>query len=222
MAKTAEWTNLTLKETETLEMLMKKGAEVYAAPIEIEYPEQMEVLGITWETCRTWRIGNEKVIVHLTPADKTTHDMLLREMRNRHCKDYRRNRCMIHGKTKPSVLCPVWNKCAECPYPECRDQHRANQVSWERLTESAGEGNDDLAREDPDMRQVEIRADLEAVCREIDRKNPLYTQAIRLKELYRMSIDEIAERMNTSRRNVYFYISEAKKIGKEYKEKTER
>lgn len=68
------------------------------------------------------------------------------------------------------------------------------------------------------MRQKEIEMELEAVCKVIDAKNPLYTKAIVLKEFYDLSVAEIARRLNTTERNVYFYISEAKKIGKQYRE----
>lgn len=67
------------------------------------------------------------------------------------------------------------------------------------------------------MHQKEIEMELEAVCKVIDARNPLYTKAIILKEYHDLSVDEIAKKLNTTRRNVY-YISEAKRIGKQYKE----
>lgn len=221
MEKILKWERLTRTETETLTALVKSGVEVFAAPIEIEHKEQLETLGITWADCKTWRIGSEKVIVHLTPADKATYVMLLNDLRTKHREEYRKKRCQIPGRLKPTILCPECNRCAECPYPEYRDRHRANNISWEGLIEAACEGADTEVVEDAGMHQKEIEMELEAVCKVIDAKNPLYTEAIILKEYYDLSVAEIARRLDTTERNVYFYLSEAKRIGAEYKKKNE-
>ena len=63
-----------------------------------------------------------------------------------------------------------------------------------------------------------IQRELDDVFKAIDAKNPLFTKAIVLKEFYGFSVDEIAEKLGTTKRNVYYYLDEAKKIGREYKE----
>ena len=223
MAKEIIWENLTPDEAETLTALVNSGTEVYAAPVEIEHKEPLETLGITWADCKTWRIGSTKVIVHLTPADKATYDMLLGDLRAKHRDEYRKKRCPIPGKLKPTILCPECNKCSECPYPDYRDKHRANSISWEQMTEDAYEKpeTDVEAYLDPGFKQKEIEMELDAVCKVIDAKNPLYTKAIVMKEYYGLNVDEIAKRLGTTKRNVYFYISEAVKIGKQYKEENQ-
>ncbi len=226
MAKEIVWDSLTPTEAKTLADLQASGKEIFAAPIEIEHREQLETLGITWADCKTWRIGSTKVIVHLTPTDKATYDMLLGNLRAKHRDEYRKKRCPIPGKLKPTILCPECNKCSECPYPEHRDKHKANSISWEGLIENSYERNmgddyDGDPTEDPSFHQREIEMELEEVCKVIDAKNPLYTKAIVMKEYYGMSVDEIAKRLGTTKRNVYFYISEAVKIGKQYKEENQ-
>ncbi len=72
--------------------------------------------------------------------------------------------------------------------------------------------------EDPSFHQWEIEMELEEVCKVIDAKNPLYTKAILMRECHGLSVEEIAKRLGTTKRNVYFFISEAVKIGKQYKE----
>lgn len=223
MAKSIEWGRLTPSETETLTALVNSGTEVFAAPVEIEKdPElrkmQFECLGITWADCKTWRIGSEKVIVHLTPADKATHDMLLGELRDKHRDEYRKRRCLIPGVLKPLIPCPESNRCSECPFPECRDKHRANNLSWEQMIEKVYEGNDADAHEEPGYHQTEVRMELEAVCKVIDARNPLYAKAIIMKEYHGMSVEEIARKLHTTKRRVYFYLDEARKIGKQYTE----
>ena len=216
MAKEIIWENLTPEEAETLTALVNSGKEVFAAPIEIEHEEQLETLGITWSQCRSWYIGSTRVKVHLTPADEATYKMLLGDLRAKHRDEYRQKRCPIPGKLKPVILCPECNKCSDCPYPEYRDKHKANSLSWDELTESGYEE----AQEDAGMRLTDIRLELEAVCRILDEKNPKFTKAIVLKEYFGFSVPEIAKKLNDSERNIYYYLSEAKKIGKQYRKET--
>lgn len=90
-----------------------------------------------------------------------------------------------------------------------------NDLSWEALIESGYEES----IEDPAMHQLEVKMELEDVCKMIDAKNPLYTKAIVLSEYYDLSVSQIAREMNESEENIRFYLNEAKKIGKEYKDK---
>lgn len=213
MAKEIVWDCLTPEEAKTLADLEARGVEVFAAPIEIEHEGQLATLGITWAQCRTWRIGNEKVIVHLTPSDEGCYKSLLSDLRTRHRDDYRKRRCQIPGKLKPTILCPECNRCSECPFPEYRDKHLANNLSWETLIDSGYEE----VRQDSDFHYLEVMSELDSVCKVINARNPKYLAAIVLKEYYELSVDEIAERLHDTKRNVYFYISEAKKIGKQFK-----
>lgn len=220
MAKsTISWNQdrLTSLEKETLQALIDKGAEIYAAPIEIEHKGQLETLGITYSECRTWHIGSERFIVHLTPADKATYDYQLGELRKKHRDSYRQNRCKIPGTLKPLIPCPECNRCSECPYPEYRDQHKPDDLSWDTLIESGYEETDHIDF----IEQVETRVTLVEVCEEIRAKDPRFLKAIVLKHYYQLSVPEIAERMNTTERNIYYFISEAVKIGKAYKQRNQ-
>lgn len=200
---------LTPEELDTLDRLTRNGIAVYLAPIEIENRDQFVTLNITQDQCRTWHIGSERVLVHLTPADEQTYHFLLGELRARHRVEYRRKRCLIPGELKPLIVCPECNRCAECPFPEYRDQHQANELSWEELIGSGHEGSEQS--DDPDTKLT-----LEEVCKIIDAKNPKYTKAIVLKEYFGLSVAEIARELGTTERNVRFFIDEAKRIGRQY------
>lgn len=213
MAKGIVWERLTRIESETLADLVKNGKEVYAAPMEIECREQLDAFGLSWDDCKTWHIGSDKVIVHLTPADKATYDMLLGDLRKKHRDEYRQKRCKIPGKQKALIRCPECNSCANCPFPEYRDKHQPDVISWDGLLESGYE-----QAYDEDIRQLDVKSELESVCAAIDAENPKYTRAIVLKELYGYPVKEIAQMMDDTERNIYFYISEAKRIGKQYRE----
>lgn len=220
MAKEIVWDSLTPAEAETLTALVNSGEAVYAAPIEIEQDKearkfQFKSLGISWAQCKTWRIGRDIVYVHPTPASKAVYDLLLSELRAKHRSAYRERRCMVPGKLKALIQCPEYNKCTECPFPEYRNQHQAREISWDELIES---GYETASHEDADMSRIETRMTLDDVCEVIDAQNPLFTQAIILKEYYGLSVDDIAKRLSTTSRNVYYYLGEAKKIGRKIKE----
>ena len=215
MTKTEQWENLTPEEARTLEELLENGVEVCAAPIEIEGSEHLRALGLDRKSCKTWRIGTEKIIVHLTPANRATSEMLTRDIWKQHSLEYRRRRCLLPGKAKTHKLCPPENRCTDCPYPDCRDRQFIRQVSWDELLDDAFVGHPDGSCEDSEFRRAEVRADLEALCEEINRYNPLYLRALRMREFDRMTASEIARELNTTRRQVYYYISEAQRLGKE-------
>ena len=143
--------------------------------------------------------------------------MLLNDLRAKHRSEYRHRRCLIPGTQKPLILCPDCYKCSACPFPEYREKHEANILSWDEYLESGLEE----AYYEPEFSRADIMDQLDAVCDVIKAKNPKYLEAIVLKEYHGLSVDEIAERMHETKRNVYFFISEAKKIGKQYRKTKE-
>ena len=191
MAKKNEWGRLTPEEARTLAELNANGIEVYAAPIVIEKDiearkMQFESLGISHEDCKTWRIGNEDVIVHLTPAPKHIYDFLLTELRATHRDAYRERRCQIPGKRKGTlIMCPEYNRCAECPFPEYRDQHKARIVSRDEMLESGKE-------------------------------NPLIAQVFEMKERDGLSNEEIAAELGITKRQTYYLYTKALDFGQKY------
>ena len=70
-------TTISFEEIEHTTQLVKDGCVNYYAPIEIEHSGQLETLNITWNDCRTWHIGSERVTVYLCPADEATYRFLL-------------------------------------------------------------------------------------------------------------------------------------------------
>ena len=213
-----KWEKLTREEARTLAMLRKSGTEIFAAPILIEEDaesrkRQFESLDITWDDCKTWFIGSERVRVHLTPANEATYKCLLDDLRTKHRDAYRERRCMIPGKLKPFIRCPEHNRCCDCPYPEVRDQHKANNVSWDEPVRN----RDERAQQDSTMDKVDNKLEFEAVCQLIKAKSPKYLAAFLLKEQFGLSVAEIAQKMGTTERNVRFFIGEAKRLGRHYK-----
>lgn len=213
MAKEIVWDSLTPEEAKTLADLERRGVKVFAAPIEIEYEGQLEVLGITWEQCRTWYIGSEKVVVHLTPADESCYRFLLNELRAKHRSGYRSERCKIPGKLKPLIICPESNRCSDCPYPEYRDQHKSNMISWDELAETGYEGEDVSSWP---MEKVDARIEYEEIRELLDEVNPIIAKILEMKECDECSVQEIADALGVSKRNVYFYLDRARAIGKMY------
>ena len=152
------------------------------------------------------------MIIHPTPADKDTYLFLLGELRTKHRKAYRSRRCQIPGKRKSLIMCPECNRCAECPYPEYRDQHKASDISWDTLVESGyeGEANDRM------LEQLQAKLAYEELRDLMNAENPIITQIFEMKECDNYSVEKIAEKLHITERNVYYYLSRAKAIGKKY------
>ena len=213
MAKEIVWDSLTPIEAKTLAALKRSGTEVFAAPIEIKHKGQLKSLGITWAQCRTWYIGSDPVTVHLTPADEATYKFLLGELRTKHRKKHRKNRCPVPGKLKPLIPCPECNSCAKCPYPEYRDKHEMQEVVFDdeikvqrtRSTES------------PDYHKLEVKWKIQGACKMMDEQNPLFAKAIILKEYNGYTVPEIAEILHCTEYDVRYYLRRATEIGKEFK-----
>lgn len=218
MAKKNEWGRLTPEEARTLAELNANGIEVYAAPIVIEKDiearkMQFESLGISHEDCKTWRIGNEDVIVHLTPAPKHIYDFLLTELRATHRDAYREHRCQIPGKRKGTlIMCPEYNRCAECPFPEYRDQHKARIVSRDEMLESGYEGEVDTRM----VRQLDAKLQYDEIRELMDKENPLIAQVFEMKERDGLSNEEIAAELGITKRQTYYLYTKALDFGQKY------
>ena len=213
MAKEIVWGSLTPEEAKTLADLERRGVKVFAAPIEIEHREQLETLGITKEQCRTWYIGSEKVVVHLTPSDESCYKFLLNDLRSKHRNGYRSERCKIPGTLKPLITCPESNRCSKCPYTEYRDQHKSNMISWDELAETGYEGADVGSRP---IEKVDAKIEYGEIRGLLDEVNPIISEILEMKICDECSVQEIADTLGISKRNVYFYLDRARAIGKKY------
>ena len=209
--------HLTETEIETLTELENNGTEIYPAPIEITSTEQLKSLGITRDDCVTWRIGTDKVLVHLTPAPKAVAEFLLGDLRTEHSSEYQKKRCMIPGERKPLVFCPDRNKCSSCPHPEYREQHRANNFSYEQMLANGY----DESYSDHAVREFMILDELDEALKAIRKKDPKYAMAIYLRRYIGLSREETAKQMCVTPRAVDYFEKKARLIGKQFREEYE-
>ncbi len=199
-------------------IINENGETVYLIPIVIKNRADLENYHIGWKDCKTLYFGKCKgdTVYFYQTTDKALADFHWAEINTEHSADYRKNRCKIPGKLKPLITCPDTNKCSNCPFPEYRDKHLPDDLSWERMEEDGYV----VPGEDREMRRFKARMELDDVCKVISQKNPKYTMAVILKEYYGYSVEEIAKKLGDTKRNVYFYLQQATKIGKNYKEDT--
>ena len=118
---------------------------------------------------------------------------------------------MVPGKKKPLIRGPESNRCSACPYGVTPGNRRANLVSFDELVEN--ETEETLA--DPYVAQPDTRLILESALDKIGKKNAKIRDAVILKNYYGLSVSEIAVILKDTERNVYYYLSEAKRIGKD-------
>ena len=185
-------------------------ANKYYAPIEIKDRADLDNYGITWEDCKTLRFGtSDRITVYFF---RTTNRKLAEEqwryLNSQHSKGYRSTRCMVPGTQNPLIVCPDGNKCSACPYGLRPEDRQARIISWEGMAE---EGCEPAGSEMSDA-----GAELYEIRKRMDQKNPNIMKAVTLKELYGFTVPEIADILGITNRNVYFYLSRAREIGKEY------
>lgn len=109
-------------------------------------------------------------------------------------------------------MCPECNRCSECPYPEYRDRHEANVISWDGLIESGYESESDNRMAE----QLQAKLEYDEIRGLMDAENPIITQVFRMKERDRYSVAKIADKLNITPRNVYYYLGRVKAIGHKY------
>jgi len=209
---TANEERFTPEELRTLTRLIREGTRVFLAPIEIEDRSQFEALHITQEQCRTWRVGSEKVLVHLTPADEQTYTFLLNELRSKHRQGYRSIRCMVPGRQKPLVRCPDSNKCSACPYGRTPQDRDPNSISWEEFTENGLEPEDT----DRTIERLHAKLEYDEIRRRMIAEDPLIALAFEMKERDDMTVDEIVTALGVTTRQVYYLLQKAKAIGAKF------
>ena len=149
----------------------------------------------------------------VTPSDESCYKFLLNELRSKHRNGYRSERCKIPGKLKPLITCPESNRCSKCPYPEYRDRHKSNIISWDELAETGYEGADVASRP---IEKVDAKIEYGEIRGLLDEVNPIISEILEMKICDECSVQEIADTLGISKRNVYFYLDRAKAIGKEY------
>ena len=209
---TANPDNYTYEETITIKRMMAAGQPIYLAPIEIEIDEQMENLHISERDCRTWRVGSYRYKVHLTPASGELYDLLVGDLRNKHSDAYRATRCQVPGKRGKLVRCDTKNRCDACPYGIDPADKQSNAISLDGLYEVGWEpaGTADTTAEKAlaAVEYAEKRARMNMVDKRI-------AQILEDYEEVGLSIKELQDKYNVSRRRVFQLLKCAKEIGQE-------
>ena len=201
------------EELETVRGLLSEGKRVWMAPIVIEDEGQLETLYVTRSKCRTWHSGPEKVLVYLTPADEKTFDYLKLSMDAIRKKVERNRRCMIPGKRKDFVRCPECYHCDACPFGMEGKVRTGRTVSRDLLMETELE----TAVSPDTVEDIVLRHEFLAEIRELmRRKNERILQVFELKFEKGYDVKQVADALGETSRNVYYFLSEAKRICREY------
>ena len=89
---------------------------------------------------------------------------------------------MIPGKLKPLIPYPEKNCCANCPYPQYRD-NQLPDLSWDQYVDAMS----DVSQVDPGFARVENRMAIAEAVKAIAAQNPKFAQAIVLKEYEKLN-----------------------------------
>ena len=201
------------EELETVRCLLAEGKRVWMAPVVIEVDGQLETLYASRSRCRTWHSGPEKRLVYLTPADEETFMFLKHEMDAVRKRAERNRRCMVPGKRNDFVRCPECYHCDACPFGMKGKVRTSRTVSRDILMESELE----TAVSPNTVEDIVLKHEFLAEMREMmRRKNERILQVFELKMEKGYDVQEVAEALGETSRNVYYYLSEAKRICREY------
>ena len=187
--------------------------EVIYAPIEIESEEQMRDLGLKQEDCRTWKIGNSRVLVYLVPANQETRDFLLAELYTRHTQERRKNRCVVPGLRKAWIQCPSENSCSDCPYGYQYVEGGARCLSLEKMLE---DGFDSSGWDDTSD-TVTNREELRCLYELLNEADPNLVRIVEL-QAAGFSVAEIADKMGVSQPTVYRALQKIHQLAQDYRE----
>ena len=201
------------EELETVRRLLSEGKRVWMAPVVIENDGQLETLYVSRSRCRTWHSGPEKRLVYLTPADEGTFLFLKRGFDSARRRADRNRRCMIPGTRNEYVRCPDCYNCDQCPFGRCGDVRTVRTVSRDLLLETELETA--VCEDTPE--DIVLRREILTEIRErMRRKNERILQAFEMKVEQGYDVQEVADVLGETSRNVYYYLSEAKRICREY------
>lgn len=202
----------TAEELDTVRRLLSEGKRVWMAPVVVE-GGQPESPYVSRGRCRTWRSGPEKCMVYLTPADEATFTYLKLEMDAVRKREERNRRCLVPGTRNDYVRCPECYRCDQCPFGRTGEVRTGRTVSRDLLLESELETA--VCRETPE--DLVLREEMMSEIRgRMRRKNERILRAFEMKVMQGYDVKEVAEAMGETSRNVYFYLSEAKRICREY------
>lgn len=116
---------------------------------------------------------------------------------------------MVPGKYR-LIRCPECNSCRKCPYPEYRDQRQPTVISWD-------DGIESDSREMAELYEAKVQ--YEEIRDRMVREDPLIAEIFEMKERSGMTVREIAEKMQITSRQVYYYLNKAQDIGRKYGER---
>ena len=201
------------EELETVRRLLSEGKRVWMAPVVIDEDEQLETLYASRSRCRTWRTGPEKRLVYLTPADEATFMFLKLGIDSQRKREERNRRCLIRGTRNDYIRCPECNHCDQCPFGLNGEARTGRTVSRDLLMETELETA--VCWDTPE--DIILRQEMLSEIRErMQEKNERILQAYVMKMEQGYDVQEVAEAMGETSRNVYYFLSEAKRICREY------
>lgn len=186
---------------------------IYFAPIEIRTQEDLDNYHIQWSDCRTLHFGtSDSVTIYPFPTkDKALYDLFRKSLNNEHSDAYRATRCQVPGKRGRLVRCDTRNSCSNCPYGYDPTDKQPNNISLDGLLEIGWEPGVADTTSEKALAAVEYAGIRARMNSEDERIAPLFEDYT----LEGLSIAELMEKYNLSRRRVFQLLARARVIGRE-------
>ena len=194
----------------------ENGESFYLAPVHVRSDNDLKTFCVDRTARWTLPFGKcalkYKVLYFVAESEELAENFWMK-INTEHSQEMRKKRCMIPGKQLPLIQCPECNSCAKCPYPQYRDKHEMREIVFDDEIKV----QHTRSTESPEIRQLEIKWQIQGACAMMDEQNPLFAKAIILKEYCGYTVEEIAEILHCTVYDVRYYLRRATEIGKEYK-----
>ena len=176
------------------------------APVEIDSDEAMELFGITKKDLIPLMVGSSRIMVYPYPAPEEVCRVMLNELRQRHQKESRNNRCLVPGAYGGLKACPEKYSCSECPVDQRNRLPR--KISWQALEEAGLELADRRSNFQPQV-------DAEMFLEHLENVNPQYARIIVLK-INGYSVEDISRTLKLPYHVVWYAGRKIREIAVRY------
>ena len=190
----------------------KNGETIYHAPLEINNREDLLNYGIDWGDCRTIDFGgtDRRVVYFYETDNRALAEEQWKLLNREHTEKVNKVRCIVPGKRKNLIRCPLYNSCRRCPYGIKPEEKSLNTISLEQLKEDGW----DMAESDNPVEEICVRRILMAEMQEALGDRMMWILKMRL--LYGYTTAEIAAETGYPQWQVYYLLVAAKKLAREW------
>ena len=196
--------------------IREDGTILYDMPILIEHDDELQYYGITQADCITLKLGSSdsKRVWFCQTENRELAEYQWTYISTIHMQEFLSLRCIVPGKKKDFIRCPLNMKCSQCPWGIKPENKQSRTISWDRLIEAGYEPTTGI----PVEKQVIDKIEMEEFERIMEAEDPRIWTAFALKRFEYESAKTISMELKISVPRVYQLLERANEIIRENRE----